>query len=95
MVLINLVFKSSQQQLSKSLSGLINNVLDKLILAVTFGVFLRAPCSCRLAEVKCFYISGIAVPTLEKGYGGLFLIMRILRAENGEIISELEEQMRC
>jgi len=38
-----------------------------------------------------FYVSGIAVPTLEKGYEGLLLI---LRAKTGEI-SELEEQMRC
>lgn len=95
MVLINHVFKSSQQQLSKSLSGLNNYVLDKFILTVTSRVFLWDPYSCRLAEVKWFkiffYVSSIAVPTLEKGYGDLFLI---LRAETGEI-SELEGQMRC
>lgn len=42
MVLINHVFKRSQQQSSRSLSGLINYVLDKFILAVTSRVSVRS-----------------------------------------------------
>lgn len=42
MDLINHVFKSSQQEVSKTLSGLINYVLDKFILAVTSRVSLSS-----------------------------------------------------